>query len=311
MVNHVFSFPIREKQLLLLINAHAGKEEIRNQLLDVIDQFIKAGWTVTVHTTQKRLEIPALLAQYGDKFPLVVCCGGDGTLNETITGIMQCSHRPLLGYLPTGTVNDFASSLGLKKQIPQAVQTVIHGVPFPCDIGKFGSRYFSYIAAFGAFTNVAYETPQQSKNLLGRAAYFLEAIRRLPSIKSYSMQISYDDGEIEGDFLFGMVTNSRSVGGFPFYEGQNISMNDGLLEVLLISNPQTPGQAQQIISELLSRQTNSRFLISFRTSSLSFHSSESVPWTLDGEFGGNCQEAEIQNLPRAISIVVDPPSSKQ
>ncbi len=305
------SLSIKDKRLLLLLNAHAGKEEIRGQLLDVIDQLVKAGWEVTVHPTQERLEIPKLLADKGAHFPLVVCCGGDGTLNETVSGLMQCSPRPLLGYLPTGTVNDFASSLSLSRQIPKAVETVIHGIPFPCDVGRFGTKYFTYIAAFGAFTDVAYETPQQSKNLLGRAAYFLEAIRRLSSIKAYSMQISYDEGQVTGEFLFGMVTNARSVGGFKFYDGQNISMNDGLLEVLLISNPKTPGQAQQIITELLSRQTNSEFIISFRTSSLSCQSCEEVPWTLDGEFGGNCHTVEIQNIPRAISVLVDPPASKE
>ena len=308
MLQNHFLLPIKEKKLLFLLNAHAGKEEIRGQLLDVIDQFVKAGWEVTVHPTQARLEIPQLLSKKGNSFPLIVCCGGDGTLNETVTGLMKCSPRPLLGYLPTGTVNDFASSLGLSRQISKAVKTVIDGTPFPCDVGRFGNKYFTYIAAFGAFTDVAYETPQQSKNLLGRAAYFLEAIRRLPSIKAYPMRIIHDRGQVNGEFLFGMVTNARSVGGFPFYEGQNVSMNDGLLEVLLISNPQTPAQAQQIISELLSRQLNSRFLIRFRTASLSFCSSESVPWTLDGEFGGSFQEIEIQNLPRAISVLIDPAS---
>ena len=145
----------------------------------------------------------------------VYACGGDGTLNETITGLMRCppEGRPPVGYIPAGTVNDFASSLGISKNLHEAAATILSGEPFLCDVGAFGDRYFSYIAAFGAFTDVSYQTPQQSKNLLGRAAYFLEAILRLPAVKAYRMSVTHDGETVEGEFLFGMVTNSRSVGG--------------------------------------------------------------------------------------------------
>lgn len=191
------------KKLLFAINPHAGKGEIKTKALEVIDLFVHDGYEVTVHTTQRRREITHLLAGRAALYDLIVCCGGDGTLNETIDGLMRCAQRPPLGYIPAGTVNDFASSLGISKNILQAAHTILQGVPFACDIGSFGARYFSYIAAFGAFTDVAYQTPQQSKNMLGRAAYFLEGIRRLPSIHPYHMKLTHDSGEIEGDFCLG------------------------------------------------------------------------------------------------------------
>lgn len=153
------------RRMLFLINPHAGKAEIKGKALDLIDLFVRGGWEVTVHTTQRRLEIADLLPRRAGQYGLIVCSGGDGTLNETITGLMRClpEGRPPVGYIPAGTVNDFASSLGISKNMHEAAATILSGEPFLCDVGAFGDRYFSYIAAFGAFTDVSYQTPQQSK----------------------------------------------------------------------------------------------------------------------------------------------------
>ena len=291
------------RKLLFLINPHAGRAEIKTRALEAIDLFVKAGWEPTVRTTQRPLEIPELLEARANEFELVVCCGGDGTLNETVSGLMQCDPRPLLGYIPAGTVNDFAYSLGLSKNIREASQAIVEGTPFPCDVGRFGDRYFSYIAAFGAFTDVSYQTPQESKCRLGRAAYILEGIRRLPTIKTYRMSITHDGGQVEGDFLFGMVSNAISVGGFRLHEDFAISMNDGLLEVLLVRSPEDLTQTRSLIRASLQQELDSEYLVSLRTSHLLCEAEEEVPWTLDGEYGGSLRSVEVRNCHQAIRVL--------
>lgn len=297
------------KKLLFLINPHAGRAEIKTHALEAIDQFVKAGWEPTVRTTQRPLEIPGLLETRAGEFDLVVCCGGDGTLNETVSGLMRCDPRPLLGYIPAGTVNDFAYSLGLSKNIPEAARAIVEGVPFPCDVGSFGGRYFTYIAAFGAFTDVSYQTPQESKYRLGRAAYILEGIRRLPTIKTYRMKITHDGGQVEGEFLFGMASNATSVGGFRLNEEFAISMNDGLLEVLLVRSPEDLTQTRALLRAILQQELDSEYLVSLRTSHLTFEAEEEVPWTLDGEYGGSLREVEVRNCHRAVRVLRPKPAS--
>ena len=306
-----------DQRLLFLINPHAGKAEIKSKALEVIDLFVSRGWEVTVYTTQRPLHIPEILRERGRDYQLVVCCGGDGTLNETVSGLLEEGIQTPLGYLPAGTVNDFASSLGLSKNVLEAAQTVMDGQVFRCDVGRFEKRYFTYIAAFGAFTQVSYQTPQEFKNIFGRGAYILEGIRRLSDIKSYPIRVEYDQGAVEGNFIFGMVSNSTSVGGIKMSgrmagmspgKPSPISMEDGLLEVLLVRQPGSLSDAQNLINTLLfSPKPESEFVVFFRTSKLTFQSPEQVPWTLDGEFGGALSSVSVQNLPRALPILVKNP----
>lgn len=294
-----------KKQLLFLVNIQAGKAEIKNKALEIIDIFIKGGYEVTVYTSQKEQDLYYYVIEQGPRYPLLVCCGGDGTLNETVSGLMQLSERPLLGYIPTGTVNDFASSLGISKNPLQAASDIIQGVPFACDLGSFNQRYFSYIAAFGAFTDVAYQTPQQFKHRLGRAAYMLEAAKRLPltMATSYRLQVEWEEGFVEDDFIFGMVTNSRSVGGFMVSEDEKIAMNDGLLEVTLIRKPQTVLEMQEIVSLLLTQYFDMATAVTFKARELTVKAAEPLPWTLDGEYGGKVLEASIQNHQQCLQIL--------
>lgn len=292
-----------QRRLLFLINPYAGKAEIKVKALDIIDLFVKSGYEVTVRTTQQAMEIPGLLRACAQDYQLVVCCGGDGTLNETVTGMMQCEQAPMLGYIPAGTVNDFASSLNLSKNMLKAAETVVTGVPFDCDIGAFEDRYFTYIAAFGAFTDVSYQTPQQSKNILGRAAYIIEGIKRLPAIKDYHMTVVHDGTELEGDFIFGMVTNAKSVGGFRVRGGVEVSLNDGLLEVVLIRRPASAAETTMLLNSVLRQELDSEFIVSFKTSAMTVEADSAVPWTLDGEYGGAVTHAYIENHPRAIRII--------
>lgn len=291
-----------ERSILFLVNPHAGRSEIRGKLLEVIQIFSEGGFEVTVRPTLYPGEIPKILRRSAGRFDIVVCCGGDGTLNETLNGLMPLSVRPPLGYLPGGTVNDFAASLGIPRSPTEAAQTIVRGDSCRIDVGRFAERYFSYIAAFGAFTEVSYQTPQQSKLLLGRTAYILEGIKRLPELKAYPMRVEGDGFSCEGDFLFGMVSNSSSVGGFRLGDRQRVSMTDGLLEVTLVRNPQNVSQLTAVINSILRQDFDSEFVHSFKSAHARFVSPNAVPWTLDGEFGGSPGEVSVSVASRAIRV---------
>lgn len=292
------------KQLLFFINAHAGKSSIREDIIDVLDIFTKNGWLVTTYITQKPGEIQELLPQYAPHFDLVVASGGDGTLNETLSGMMLCKEKLPIGYLPTGTTNDFANSIGLPKATIEAAQVAVQGKAFPCDVGIFNNRYFAYVAAFGIFTEVSYSTPQPAKNILGRAAYILEGIKSLTEVKTYKMQVEYEGGQISGEFLFGMVSNSTSVGGFSLSNWLDVSMNDGLLEVILIRKPQSPQEFQSTIAALIRNDLAHGCIYHFQTKAVRLSCLDALPWTLDGEFGGNLNEVQISLAEQALTIMI-------
>ncbi|MBC3515462.1 diacylglycerol kinase family protein [Neobittarella massiliensis] len=294
-----------KKKLLLMLNPHAGKAEVKNKLLDIVDLFVKAGYDVTVRPTQRRLEIPDILRDEAAQFDLVVCCGGDGTLNETISGLMQNGQKRTIGYIPTGTVNDFATSLHLSKNMLVAAETIIKGFPFSCDVGQFGDRYFSYVAAFGAFTEVSYQTPQEFKNFLGRTAYILEGVKRLANLASYHVRFDYDDEVIEDDFLLGLITNSYSVGGFRFISQDRISMCDGKMEVLLVKTPHTLSERFAIVNALLHQRIDPEVMYFFNASKVKVHTLHEIAWTLDGEYGGSWTDVEVASVKQAVDILVD------
>ena len=212
--------------------------------------------------------------------------------------------RPELGYIPSGSTNDFASSLGLPKNMRKAAQTAALGKPFLVDVGVFGkNRYFVYVAAFGAFTEVSYSTPQETKNILGHQAYMLEGVKSLTNLKSYTMTVESDEMTLEGDFIFGMVTNTISVGGFKGLVASNVRLDDGLFEVLLIRTPKTPMELTNILSSMILKEEQSEYVYRFKTSRLTIHAEEPVDWVLDGEFGGAKTDVEIVNLQKRISII--------
>ena len=227
--------------------------------------------------------------------------GGDGTLDEVVTGLMEGNHKTLLGYIPAGSTNDFANSLHVSKNMLQAATDIVEGIPHAFDVGKFNDDFFVYIAAFGIFTDVSYETSQDLKNILGHLAYVLEGAKRLLDIKSYHMKVVTESGVIEDNFIYGMVTNSRSVGGFKNLT-KDVVMNDGLFEVTLIVQPKNPLEMQEIIRNLLSMEDNSDLIYSFKARKLTIEADEAVAWTLDGEYGGSPEVVEIENLKQALNL---------
>ena len=293
------------KKLLFVVNGHSGKGQIKNKLLDIIDIMIKEGYHVQVHTTQEREDATKVVREQAKYYDLVVCSGGDGTLDEAVTGMMQSEVRTPLGYIPAGSTNDFANSLEIPKDMIQAAKTAVLGVPFSCDVGEFNGDYFIYVAAFGIFTDVSYATSQELKNALGHVAYILEGAKRPHTIKSYHMRVEYDGNEIEGDFLLGMITNSTSVGGFKNMTGKDVKLDDGMFEVTLIHKPKNIIELNTIIASLTNLKDETDLIDSFRADSVKFYSEEEIPWTLDGEFGGDHKEVQIKDHCKAVDIMIN------
>ena len=293
------------KKLLFVYNPRAGKEMLKPRLSDVLDIFVKAGYEVTVHPTQAYRDAYYQIKEYEvGKYDLIACSGGDGTIDEVATGMMKRREMGKdvvpVGYIPAGTTNDFAKSLHIPRKPLAAADNAVKGVPFPCDIGKFNDSVFVYIAAFGIFTDVSYETDQAVKNVLGHMAYILEGAKRIFNIPSYKIKVEHDGEVIEDEFIFGMVTNSRSVGGFSNMVGKNIVFDDGLFEVTLIKTPKNPIALQEIIAALLIEQVDTKHMYTFKTKKITFDSVEEIPWTLDGEFGGEQDYVEIENVQKGI-----------
>lgn len=291
------------RNLLFIYNPYSGKGMVKENLSDIIDCFVKNGYQVGVYPTQGRLDAKEQVIHMAYQYDMIVCSGGDGTLNEVISGLMELPERPVLGYIPAGSTNDFAQSIRLPKSMLEAAAIAVNGMQVSVDIGGFGRKKFIYIAAFGAFTDVSYMTPQEMKNILGHPAYIIEAVTKLTSLRTYHMKVTYDDNTIEGDFLYGMVTNSVSVGGFKGITGKNVVIDDGVFEVTLIKQPKNPFDLQLILGALLGMDVKTDSILSFKASKMVFDGDEKVPWVLDGEYGGSPKRVRVTNYKRAIRIM--------
>lgn len=290
------------KKLLFIFNPLAGKGSIRGHLPGILDAFTKAGWLVTAYPTQRKGDATRIAAELGSQYDRVVCSGGDGTLSETIAGLRTLENSPILGYLPAGTTNDFSKNMHLPKALEEAAHIAVTGPVRKCDVGLFNQKSFIYVAAFGAFTDVPYTTPQEFKSTFGHLAYLLEGVTRLASIKSYQLEITHDEGKLDGEFIYGMASNTISVGGFKGLTAE-VKLDDGLFEVLLIRRPKTLPELHSIVTALLQQKaTDNGSVIALRTTRLHVTAQEPLPWTLDGEFGGDPLAADIENDCQAISL---------
>lgn len=293
------------KRVLFVYNPHAGTGVLKPVISDIIDVFVKSGYEVVAYPTQAyRDGYKKVMEMDASQYERVICSGGDGTLDEVVTAMMARKERLPIGYIPAGTTNDFANSLHIPRQIMKAADNAANGENFMCDVGSFNDDTFVYIAAFGLFTDVSYETKQGMKNVLGHLAYVLEGTKRIFNVPSYTMKVRYDDQEIEEEFIYGMVTNSRSVGGFRNMIGKNVVFDDGLFEVTLIKKPRNPLELQEIIASLLIEQVDTKYMYTFKTKHITFESEEEIPWTLDGEFGGSHYEVDIRNCNKELQIIV-------
>lgn len=295
------------RRIYFIYNPHAGKEQIGSKLNEIIQTLAGKDNELTVVPTIGYLDAMERITNLPDQYDMVVCSGGDGTLDEVVTGMMKRpkNRRIPIGYIPAGTTNDFARSLEIPRNMPEAARSIMSGRPFACDIGSFNEDSFVYIASFGIFTEVSYSTKQEIKNVLGHMAYVLEGMKSLYNIKSYKMKVSSDEMEFEGDFLFGMITNSKSVAGFKGLVRGDVQFDDGVYEVTFIKRPRNPLEIQEILAALLVEEIDSNYMYSFRTRRLTIESEEAVPWTLDGEFGGEHNHVVIENNQKAVEIIID------
>ncbi|MBQ7035929.1 MAG: diacylglycerol kinase family lipid kinase [Clostridia bacterium] len=283
-------------KLLLIINPIAGK--MRAKSIDFPALF--SEYDATVYYTKDGKSTEKYVTDHAAAYQLLVCVGGDGTLNRVVNGLMRLPSRPPLGYIPCGTTNDFATSLGIPKEIGKAAEAIRHGSPMPIDVGTFGNRYFTYVASFGAFSDSSYKASQDAKNRIGHMAYVFEAVRDIPNIRPCRMTVETESGILKGEYIFGSISNSTSLGGIMRLSPENISYDDGLFEVMLIRMPRSATDLQQIVFSLIRKQYNSDLITFFKSRHLTFSMDQIFPWSLDGEFEEGANIVEIKNQPKAI-----------
>jgi len=295
-----------KKKLLLMFNPTSGKSQIKPELWQIIDIFVKAGYDVTVYPTQKRLDAKETIQKRSKEFDVIVVCGGDGTLSEAVQGIVTLDKkdRTILGYIPAGSTNDFGRSLSIPFEPAKAAKCIADGTPMNCDCGLFGDKPFIYISAFGVFTDVSYETPQKYKNIFGHAAYIIECMKRFKDYTYYHVKVESDEVVVEDDFIVGFVSNTTSIGGMKNRSEYEPLLNDGLFECLLIRKPSTPHDFQNILTALITMDFDCPELVKFTTKKVRFKSSEPVKWTTDGEDGGEHTDITVEVMPQAYSILV-------
>lgn len=291
------------RKMLVIINPVSGRMALRQKLWQILNLFCAAEMEPTVLFTQKRGDARKFAAECPVEIETVVCAGGDGTLNEVISGLMENPSPHTLGYIPVGTTNDLANSLGLSKDVIQSAKDIIRGDTAVIDIGSFSGRYFNYIASFGAFTEASYNATQEAKNLLGHAAYLLEGIMSIGNIRPYHVTFAFDDQEITGDFIFAAIANTTSLGGVLKLSDRLVSFNDGKFEVLLIRAPASLTQLQKIIGDLLSQHFSDDCVSLYHTAKLQVITEEEIDWTLDGEHQPGSPVTEIENIPGAIRLI--------
>ena len=291
------------KKMLFIMNPYSGMRRAARYLTDIIAMFNRADYEVITYMTGGQGDARRIARERGGEVDLVVCCGGDGTFNETIAGMLQGGVTVPVGYIPAGSTNDFASSLRLPTNILQAARDILDGEPVTYDVGKFGDRYFCYVASFGAFTKASYATPQSIKNALGHTAYVLEGINELSQIRKEHVRFEIDGQVVEDDFLFGAISNSTSVGGILTLDPKQVDMSDGKLEILLVRAPLDILELSECIMAVQSQKYNCA-MITFRSAEkIRVYADPLMPWTLDGEREDGHAMVDVENVHHAIRLM--------
>ncbi|MGN1382249.1 MAG: diacylglycerol/lipid kinase family protein [Eubacterium sp.] len=294
------------KRILVIINPKAGTLQAAKYLADICEVFCRAGYETIIATTFGRGDGTTIAKERAKDADIVVAVGGDGTFNEVIAGVMESGVRRPIGYIPAGTTNDFASSLGLSSDLVQAAKDIVSGTPHSIDIGRFNGRYFSYVASFGAFTNTSYDVPQNLKNLLGHTAYILEGAKDLLSIKPSELKLKDEVGVYGGKYIFGAICNSTSMGGILTLSSDVVDMSDGKFEVMLVRMPSNLIELSQELLAISKQQYDDCKLISFFSSgNMEIIADPMMPWTLDGEFQEGARHIKIENVHNAVDILVN------
>ncbi len=293
------------KKALIILNPAAGTRQANGVFVEIINIFNRGGYAPTVMVTSARGEGKQIAREESANFDVVVAIGGDGTFNEVVDGLLEGHADTPIGYIPAGSTNDFGASLGIPRNLLMAAQNIVEGVPKNLDIGKFNDRYFSYVASFGAFTQTSYSAPQDLKNLLGHTAYILEGIKDIPSIRPQKLRLRNEIGVYGGEYIFGAVCNSTSMGGILTLDRKYVDMNDGKFEVLLIRSPKNVVELTQIVTALTQGNYKNSPLMSFFSSSrVEILADPDMPWTLDGEYQEGCENIVIENKKSAIRLIL-------
>lgn len=290
------------KKMLFVFNPAAGRGKIKTKLFDIVDSFTKHGYRVHVYPTQQKGDATSVIMNETEPYDVLVCAGGDGTLNEIITGMMLADKSVPIGLIPVGSMNDVGHSFRISRNIMNAVHNVLTGRLYSMDIGRFNDKYFIYVAAFGAFTDISYTTSQKNKNIIGNLAYYLEGIKKLSDLKPRLVRVQCGERVIEEEFLIGLVTNSLYIGGFKNLNYDKTSLNDGLMELLLVKMPKNIFDLEAIVTSLINYKINESLMYYIQAPSITI-TSDIMEWTLDGEFGGSYDRVEISNCNKAIKII--------
>ena len=295
---------MERKKLLLIVNPRAGLNRPKGPLFDAACVFSQAGYLLDIRNTTAPGEAAVLAAREGGGYDAVVAVGGDGTLNETVSGLMTLEHRPPLGYLARGSTNDFASSLHISKKPAAAAEAMVAAHPRQLDIGRWNQRFFVYVASFGAFTKSSYSAPQAAKNALGHFAYILEGMKDLNTLRPYRLRLTADGEVLDGEYLFGAVCNSTSIGGLMKLDAERVVLDDGKFELLLIPNPKTAIDLQNLVLALLNQEYDSQGLVFRHVSSIHLETEEELPWSLDGEYAPSVPAVDIVNCQQAMTMLL-------
>ena len=293
-----------QKKLLMIVNPSAGRSKSRGPLFDAAAILSQAGYLISIHTTACAGDAAETAAREGEQYDVIVAVGGDGTLNEVVSGVLRLEHPPMLGYLAQGSTNDFASSLHISNKPAVAAAAIAQAAPRQLDIGRWNDRHFVYVASFGAFTRSSYAAPQAAKNALGHFAYILEGMKDLNTLRPYQVKLTADGEVLDGEYLFGAVCNSTSIGGLMKLDPERVVLDDGQFEMLLIPNPKTAQDLQNLVLALLDQHYDREGLVFRHVSSIHLETEQDLPWSLDGEYAASSPVVDIENRQQSLTMLL-------
>jgi len=297
---------MEQKKLLMIVNPTAGRTKSHAPLFDAAAVFSQAGFLLSIHNTAFPGDAVQTAAALGKEYDVVVAVGGDGTLNQVVSGLLTLPEetRPLLGYIAQGSTNDFAASLQIPSSPAEAASLIVKSAPRQLDIGRWNARHFVYIASFGAFTQSSYTAPQSAKNSLGHLAYILEGIKDLNTLRPYHIRLTADGEVLDGDYLFGAICNSTSIGGLMHLNREYVTLDDGKFEMLLIPKPKSPAELPNLILNLLDQEFSYEGLVFRHVSSIHIETAEELPWSLDGEYAASSPVVDIVNRQQLLTMLL-------
>lgn len=293
---------MNRKKVLVLINPNSGKKNSKESVLDALNVFSANNYQMEIYLSQKPMDVTRYIEENGERFDVVAVFGGDGTLNEATNGLMKLKHKPVISYFPTGTMNDFGTNFGLTNDMKQCANIACVGHIESFDVGKMNSHYFNYVAGFGAFCNVSYETKQELKKQIGNLAYIIKALHEIPNLHPYHVKMNLDGKVFEKDLMFGLIINGNRVAGFEMVEQADNTFKDGLFDIILVEHTPNPLELYNYPLGVLHPELNMKYVERYQAKSIIIESQEKLAWTLDGEEGKETLVTRVENISQALQI---------